>query len=105
MKSAVCEDVEFSLNHTIQKEGKNDKDQELFEALAISKHDQWSFNRTFPNMKNMKNVVFVPVKDDINSTKDDWYVLSGVTNPGGGAILEQKKYAIGLNRSWQKPCA
>ena len=47
----------------------------------------------------MINVVFVPCKDDINSTLDDWYVLSGVPNPDGGEVLGQKKYAIGLNRS------
>ena len=35
--SPVCEDLEISLNYTIQREGKTDEDQELFEALAISK--------------------------------------------------------------------
>ena len=38
--SPVCEDLEFSLNHAIQKAGKDDKDQELFEALPVHKHDQ-----------------------------------------------------------------
>jgi hypothetical protein len=34
--SPVCEDIEISLNHAIQKDGKTDNDQELFETLAIS---------------------------------------------------------------------
>ena len=35
--SPVCEDLEISLNYTIQREGKTNVDQELFEALAIGK--------------------------------------------------------------------
>jgi hypothetical protein len=34
-KSAVCVDVEVALNHAIQRDGKTDADQELFEALVI----------------------------------------------------------------------
>lgn len=37
MTSPVCEDLEISLNNAIQREGKTDADQELFEALAIGK--------------------------------------------------------------------
>jgi hypothetical protein len=50
-------------------------------------------------MQVTKEPVFVPMKDDINSTKDDWYVLSGVPNPDGGAILEQKKFGAALSAS------
>ena len=35
MVSPVCEDLEIALNYAIQREGDNDQDQELFEALHI----------------------------------------------------------------------
>ena len=36
-------------------------------------------------------LVFVPVLEDINSKKDEWYVLSGVTNDNGGPLAKQLK--------------
>ena len=36
--SPVCEDLEITLNHAVQREGKDDNDQELFEALAIERN-------------------------------------------------------------------
>jgi hypothetical protein len=44
----------------------------------------------------MTEVVFVPVKDNIASQEDDWYVLSGVQ---GINCLEQQKKLTAANLS------